>query len=413
MSEKPVRPKPRPQSTDQRKGDLEVETKSDTAREIDQELSEIGPKARKKTILKLRSAIEQARDRIGAETEPGAAMDTGHEQAEIGSKPRGDKIMLKLRGAMEKVSKSQGTAALSGHVQATCENKVVNETPQSETPKRRWGFSELDPPTPDEERMVNLQMASDRTVVIVDDEYSSVENVDMADVFDTQPVNEPAPMVTSLKWKRSGTAGDGSEHTSEADTASKEEIGVIGEIARGHRVTSKTSVSAIDTDKLQKPTKGIGPRHPSDSVPASDFPESETTWASNSSSQFTNGDLPPLFLKGRKWAKLFLPTLLLWIRDQPNIWSVPEDNLVHALTEIAKVVYPTFNTLDDIRPNMPIFAVVRVLFLCDTVLMCCIGKSMPVWMASLFGLYGHRTCGLLSCQRLGYGCRTDVRCLPE
>ncbi|KAI6025147.1 hypothetical protein PISMIDRAFT_7218 [Pisolithus microcarpus 441] len=95
--------------------------------EIDQELSEIGPKARKKTILKLRSAIEQAHDRIGAETEPGAAMDTGHEQAEIGSKPRGDKIMLKLRGAMEKASKSQGTATLSGHVQATCENKVVNE----------------------------------------------------------------------------------------------------------------------------------------------------------------------------------------------------------------------------------------------------------------------------------------------
>ncbi|KAI6025254.1 hypothetical protein BKA83DRAFT_90223, partial [Pisolithus microcarpus] len=95
--------------------------------------------------------------------------------------------------------------------------------------------------------------------------------------------------------------------------------------------------------------------------------------------RFTNGDLPPLFLKGRKWAKLFLPTLLLWIGDQPNVWSVPEDNLVHALTEIAKVVYPTFNTLDDIRPNMPIFAVVRVLFLCDTVLMCCIGKSTPVF----------------------------------
>ncbi|KAI5999122.1 hypothetical protein EDD15DRAFT_2136351, partial [Pisolithus albus] len=59
----------------------------------------------------------------------------------------------------------------------------------------------------------------------------------------------------------------------------------------------------------------------------------------------------------RKWAKLFLPTLLLWVGDQPNVWSVPEDNLVHALTEIAKVVYPTFSTLDDIRPNMPIFAV--------------------------------------------------------
>ncbi|KAI6013441.1 hypothetical protein BKA83DRAFT_4500262 [Pisolithus microcarpus] len=92
-------------------------------------------------------------------------------------------------------------------------------------------------------------------------------------------------------------------------------------------------------------------------MPTSNFPESEMTWASNSSSQFTNSYLPPLFLKGRKWAKLFLLTLLLWIRDQPNIWSVPEDNLVHTLTEIAKVMYPTFNTLDNICPNMPIFAV--------------------------------------------------------
>ncbi|KAI5981261.1 hypothetical protein EDD15DRAFT_2193745 [Pisolithus albus] len=218
-------------------------------------------------------------------------------------------------------------------------------------------------------------MARDQMVVVIDDEYSSVENVDMADVFDTQPVNEPAPTATNLKRKRSGTAGDGSEHTSEANTGSKEEIEVIGEIARGHRVTSKTSVSAIDTDELRTPAKGIGPRHrilsgrvqksrssitpsvASDSVPASDFPESEMTRASNSSSRFTNSDLPPLFLKGRKWAKLFLPTLLLWVGDQPNVWSVPEDNLVHALTEIAKVVYPTFSTLDDIRPNMPIFAV--------------------------------------------------------
>ncbi|KAI6013438.1 hypothetical protein BKA83DRAFT_4130488 [Pisolithus microcarpus] len=122
-----------------RKGDLEAETKLDTVREIDQELSEI---------------------------------DTGHEQVEIGSKPRGDKIMLKLRGVMEKASKLQGTATLSGHVQAMCENKVVNDhnekggiegqvknwnevvlTPQSKTPKRWWGFSDLDPPTPDEEHM--------------------------------------------------------------------------------------------------------------------------------------------------------------------------------------------------------------------------------------------------------------------
>ncbi|KAI5988070.1 hypothetical protein EDD15DRAFT_2130408, partial [Pisolithus albus] len=59
----------------------------------------------------------------------------------------------------------------------------------------------------------------------------------------------------------------------------------------------------------------------------------------------------------RKWAKVFLPTLLLWVGDQPNIWSIPEDNIVHALREIIKVVYPTFAALDDVRPNTPIFSV--------------------------------------------------------
>ncbi|KAI6018937.1 hypothetical protein BKA83DRAFT_4023517, partial [Pisolithus microcarpus] len=59
----------------------------------------------------------------------------------------------------------------------------------------------------------------------------------------------------------------------------------------------------------------------------------------------------------RKWAKIFLPTLLLWVGDQPNIWSVPEDNIVHALREIIKVVYPTFVALDDVCPNTPIFSI--------------------------------------------------------
>ncbi|KIK13074.1 hypothetical protein PISMIDRAFT_119610, partial [Pisolithus microcarpus 441] len=88
-----------------------------------------------------------------------------------------------------------------------------------------------------------------------------------------------------------------------------------------------------------------------------------------SGSCFTNSNLPLLFLKGRKWAKTYLPTLLLWLRDQPNVWSVPEGDLVHALMEITKVVYPTFTTLDDICLNMPIFSVVCCLFFCNTILM--------------------------------------------
>ncbi|KAI6013440.1 hypothetical protein BKA83DRAFT_4500260 [Pisolithus microcarpus] len=99
-------------------------------------------------------------------------------------------------------------------------------TPLSNTPRRQWGLSDIDPPSPDEAR--DYEECKDQTAIVIDDEYSDVENV------------------------------------------------------------------AI---------------------------------------------------------------LLLWLRDQPNVWSVPKGDLVHALTEITKVVYPTFTTLDNICPNMPVFSI--------------------------------------------------------
>ncbi|KAI6019506.1 hypothetical protein BKA83DRAFT_19251 [Pisolithus microcarpus] len=405
-SEKAVRPKPRPQSADQSKGDVEAETKLGTAKEINNEHSDIGPKAREKTILKLRSAIEQARKQVGAETESGTAKSIEHEQPVTGRRPlRREKTMLSLRGATEESCKMHSTATPSAHSQAMGKNAInthdeksgiegrvknwneivlsatAAKTPLSETPKRQWGLSDLDPPTPSEgqdyeEREARSQstspIAGDQTAVIVDNKYSDVETAYM---FDTQCVDTPTPAAINLKRKRDDSAGDDSEHTSEVGTAIDEENEEGVGIARAHRATSKTFVRAIDVDEPHGPPKEIGLKHysichrvqksrssitpsvASDSVPTSDFPESETTRTSSSGSRFTNSDLPPLFLKGRNWAKIFLPTLLLWVGDQPNIWSIPEDNIVHALREIIKVVYPTFVALDDVCPNTPIFSV--------------------------------------------------------
>ena len=61
--------------------------------------------------------------------------------------------------------------------------------------------------------------------------------------------------------------------------------------------------------------------------------------SSRGSSRFTNNDLPAMFLKDRKWLKNVLLTLLIWLGDQPNIWSVPEGDLMHALREIIKVIF--------------------------------------------------------------------------
>ncbi|KAI6019110.1 hypothetical protein EDC04DRAFT_2607628 [Pisolithus marmoratus] len=337
--EKPIRPKPQPQSAaDQRNSDLEAD---------------IGPKERDKTVLKLRSAINQAHKRAEAETQSSITKDTNHEQAEVASKPREDKIMSKLRGVIEKASKPLGNTASSGHVQAMCGNKVANMTPLSDMPRRQWGLSEIDPLTPDEDQ----DYKEHKTASIINDEYSDVENIGKADVFDTHHVNGPALTAPNLKQKRSSSVADNSEHAPEVDTVYEEE-------------NKETSVSAIDAIEPCRVDKGIGPGHhiichqvqksrssiaPSvaSDVPTSDFPKSEATHTSNSGSHFTNSDLSPLFLKGRKWAKTYLPTLLLWLGDQPNVWSVPKGDLVHALMEITKVMYPTFTTLDDICPNMP------------------------------------------------------------
>ena len=70
-----------------------------------------------------------------------------------------------------------------------------------------------------------------------------------------------------------------------------------------------------------------------------------------------------MFLKDRKWSKNVLLTLLLWLGDQPNIWSVPEGDLMHTLREIIKVIFPKFAGLQDIRPNMPIFSLVSYIAL--------------------------------------------------
>ncbi|KAG1722880.1 uncharacterized protein EDB91DRAFT_1087982 [Suillus paluster] len=41
-----------------------------------------------------------------------------------------------------------------------------------------------------------------------------------------------------------------------------------------------------------------------------------------------------------KWAREFLPTVILWLGAQDELWAVSDPNLLHACQEIFKVVYP-------------------------------------------------------------------------
>ena len=118
----------------------------------------------------------------------------------------------------------------------------------------------------------------------------------------------------------------------------------------GHR-RSQASISSI-TPSAVSSEAGV----PTDNS----LPEPKS---SHGGSRFTNNDLPAILLSNRKWLKKVLPTLLLWLGDQPNVWSVPERDLILALREIIKVIVPEFTDLQDIRLNMPIFCLVILSFL--------------------------------------------------
>ncbi|KAI6010092.1 hypothetical protein BKA83DRAFT_4132996 [Pisolithus microcarpus] len=267
--EKPIRPKLQPQSTNQRKSDLETEIKLGTVK------GRYQSKGMREDYLETKKCNRSS-------MQPSATKDTNHEQAEVASKPREDKIMLKLRGAIEKASKPLGNTASSGHVQAIHDaksgiegwaknwNEVVMSAMASMQCRLHCpicqggggGFLVL---------TLQLQMKTETMR-----NASNVENVGRANVFDTHHVN--------------------------------------------------TSVSAIDAVESCRADKGIGPGH---HIICHQVQKSRSSIALN---------LPLLFLKGRKWAKTYLPTLLLWLGDQPNVWSVPEGDLVHTLMENAKAI---------------------------------------------------------------------------
>ncbi|KAI6100050.1 hypothetical protein EDD16DRAFT_1526645 [Pisolithus croceorrhizus] len=120
--EKPIRPKLQPWSAGQSMGGVEEETKLNAAKEIDEEQSEIGLKARERTILKLRRAIEQVCKQVSMEAELGTAKDINHKQ------PRGDKTVSKQKGMMKQGGVPMSTAVLSAHMNSgMCEKNAASK----------------------------------------------------------------------------------------------------------------------------------------------------------------------------------------------------------------------------------------------------------------------------------------------
>ncbi|KAI6016537.1 hypothetical protein EDC04DRAFT_2945795 [Pisolithus marmoratus] len=50
-----------------------------------------------------------------------------------------------------------------------------------------------------------------------------------------------------------------------------------------------------------------------------------------------------------------LPSLLLWYGNEGNVWSISEEDIIHVLKAIIRVVYPMFDRFDEIHHGMAIY----------------------------------------------------------
>ncbi|KAG1888703.1 hypothetical protein F4604DRAFT_1915744 [Suillus subluteus] len=102
--------------------------------------------------------------------------------------------------------------------------------------------------------------------------------------------------------------------------------------------TSSTSVATTSSkappSKKVKTAKELSP---------SMVVKQDGSWAESvlkACSTYLNTDLPPGCHEDSKWARVFLPTVFLWLGAQEDIWAISDANLLRACHEIFKVVYP-------------------------------------------------------------------------
>ncbi|KAG1829836.1 hypothetical protein EV424DRAFT_392168 [Suillus variegatus] len=60
-------------------------------------------------------------------------------------------------------------------------------------------------------------------------------------------------------------------------------------------------------------------------------------------SQYRNTDLPEQVQTDHRWAKKFLPTMMLWAGSQESLWSIPDETLLTHIQIAFHAVYPELN----------------------------------------------------------------------
>ena len=101
--------------------------------------------------------------------------------------------------------------------------------------------------------------------------------------------------------------------------------------------TSVMASSADSHSKLSAPKKAKL-ESSARSVHTSGVPDTKPGQI-RSRSAYHNVDLPAAVQADQRWTKKFLPTIMLWAGNYDDIWSIPDDVLLHHVQLIFDAVY--------------------------------------------------------------------------
>ncbi|KAG2353224.1 hypothetical protein BDR07DRAFT_1496671 [Suillus spraguei] len=139
---------------------------------------------------------------------------------------------------------------------------------------------------------------------------------------------------------------DNNDDTIEVPTSDKElmEVNEIEVEAMEKPIAVKTQKATTVKASHTTAATSVGTiSHRNNKVPLERKPKQDGNWVelvTKACSTYLNTDLPPGCHEDSKWARVFVPTVFLWLSAQDKLWTITDANLLHACQEIFKGVYP-------------------------------------------------------------------------
>ncbi|KAG2111448.1 hypothetical protein DEU56DRAFT_762189 [Suillus clintonianus] len=137
---------------------------------------------------------------------------------------------------------------------------------------------------------------------------------DLIEDYDSEP--EPEPIVVKKEKKQRLTTSTSATTTTDDNkppAAKKVKVEFSGTtLAHGAQAPAKKRRQNVDTAPEHMKSRGA----------------------------YRTSDLPPAMQADQRWTKKFIPTIMMWAGSYDDIWSIPDDVLLHHVQLVFDVVYP-------------------------------------------------------------------------